>query len=243
MYNSNRIKAIKEKYPPGTRIKLIEMYDDYAPVESGTEGTVNFVDDAGQIHMTWDNGRTLALVPEYDKFNIIPSMQTFKLYMPLTVNEYTQHENGDWDEYPLKLNESTILSHYDKILTAILNQSMPEEKERGLMIYYDEDNGLKEKIHSLFFTVEKIGDRLMGVAECQIKRELNLNEIMLLKNWVTGQAADGVGESFEQHPIKIEDGEIYVSLWNYDDGWNVLTKEELECQNSQEHYQINEIRM
>ncbi len=52
----------------------------------------------------------------------------------------------------------------------------------------------------------------MGVAECQIKGELNAHEMMLSKNWVTGQAADGAGESFKQNPIKIEDGENYVSL-------------------------------
>lgn len=242
IYNLNRIKSIKEKYPTGIRIKLIQMNDDYDPVPSGTEGTVDFVDDAGQIHMTWDNGRTLALVWGVDRFNIIPTMQTFKLYMPLTVKEYTQHENGDWDEYPLELNESTKLSYYDEILEAILKERIPEEKERGLMIYYDEDDGLREKVHSLFFTVEKVGDRLMGVAECQIKGELNAYEMMLLKNWVTGQASDA-GESFEQHPIKIEDGEIYVSLWNYDDDWNVLTKEELNRQNSQEYQQTNEMKM
>jgi hypothetical protein len=44
------------------------MEDPYAPVESGTRGTVKHVDDAGQLHMQWDNGRTLALVPGEDSF-------------------------------------------------------------------------------------------------------------------------------------------------------------------------------
>ena len=30
------------------------MEDPYAPVESGTRGTVKHVDDAGQLHMQWD---------------------------------------------------------------------------------------------------------------------------------------------------------------------------------------------
>ena len=37
----------------------------------GTEGTVDMVDDIGQIHMKWDNGRTLALVPGEDSFSVI----------------------------------------------------------------------------------------------------------------------------------------------------------------------------
>ena len=65
------VASIKNKYPAGTRIKLIEMNDPWNPVEPGTEGTVEFVDDIGQIHMKWDNGRTLALVPGQDEFKII----------------------------------------------------------------------------------------------------------------------------------------------------------------------------
>ena len=63
------VASIKNKYPAGTRIKLIEMNDPWNPVEPGTEGTVKFVDDIGQ--MKWDNGRTLALVPGQDEFKII----------------------------------------------------------------------------------------------------------------------------------------------------------------------------
>ena len=61
----------KELYPKGTRIELIKMNDPYAPVPAGTRGTVEFVDDIGQIAMRWDNGRTLALVPSEDIFKKI----------------------------------------------------------------------------------------------------------------------------------------------------------------------------
>lgn len=60
--------GIKEAYPPGTRVLLINMEDPFAPVPSGTRGTVKAVDDIGQIHMQWDNGRTLAIVPGEDSF-------------------------------------------------------------------------------------------------------------------------------------------------------------------------------
>ena len=58
-------------YPKGTRIELIYMNDPYSPVPDGTKGTVTHVDDMGQIHMKWDNGRTLALVPQEDSFRKI----------------------------------------------------------------------------------------------------------------------------------------------------------------------------
>lgn len=65
------VASIKKKYPAGTRIKLINMNDTWHPVEPGTEGTVQFVDDIGQLHMKWDNGRTLSLFPGRDDFKII----------------------------------------------------------------------------------------------------------------------------------------------------------------------------
>lgn len=64
----NIIELTKQHYPKGTRIQLIEMGEDPHPIPSGTKGTVEFVDDMGQIHMKWDNSRSLALVPSEDRF-------------------------------------------------------------------------------------------------------------------------------------------------------------------------------
>ena len=61
----------KDGFPPGTRVELIRMDDPYSPVPAGTRGTVDFLDDLGQIHMKWDNGRTLAIVPQRDRFRKI----------------------------------------------------------------------------------------------------------------------------------------------------------------------------
>lgn len=63
-----KAERIKKNYRPGQRIKLIHMNDPYAPVPDGTEGSVRMVDDIGQIHMKWDNGRSLPLVPGVDRF-------------------------------------------------------------------------------------------------------------------------------------------------------------------------------
>lgn len=65
------VNAMKKIFTPGLRIKLESMRDPYA-VPDGTLGTVDFVDDSGQIHMKWDNGRTLALIYNEDCFQIIP---------------------------------------------------------------------------------------------------------------------------------------------------------------------------
>ena len=69
--NSRTVQMYKQIYPKGTRIELIAMEDPYAPIARGTKGTVVAVDDMGTIHMEWDNGRTLGLIPSEDEFKII----------------------------------------------------------------------------------------------------------------------------------------------------------------------------
>ena len=63
-----RVEDIKKTYPLGTRIELLSMNDAFAPVPSGTRGTVSFVDDIGTIHPVWDNGRTLGVIVGEDSF-------------------------------------------------------------------------------------------------------------------------------------------------------------------------------
>lgn len=70
MFDSKLVADLRSKYPEGTRIKLIFMNDKYAPPE-GSKGTVSTIDDLGQIHMKWDNGSTLAIIPSDDKFEIV----------------------------------------------------------------------------------------------------------------------------------------------------------------------------
>lgn len=61
MISKEVIKSLKEIYPVGTRVKLIQMEDDYAPPK-GTLGTVYGVDAIGSILVKWDNGSTLNVI-------------------------------------------------------------------------------------------------------------------------------------------------------------------------------------
>lgn len=61
-------ESTKKLYLPGTRIELLSMSDSYAPVPSGTRGTVKFVDSTGTLFPEWDNGRSLGVVPGEDSF-------------------------------------------------------------------------------------------------------------------------------------------------------------------------------
>ena len=67
------VERIRKEYPVGTRVELVRMDDPQAP-PIGTEGTVNRVDDAGNIMVSWDSGGGLNLVYGVDSFQIVPTM-------------------------------------------------------------------------------------------------------------------------------------------------------------------------
>ncbi len=69
--NEKHLQALRERYPAGTKIRLNHMDDPYAPIADGTVGEVQYVDDAGNIHMVWENGRTLSLIEGADSFTTI----------------------------------------------------------------------------------------------------------------------------------------------------------------------------
>ena len=69
-YNKENVERLRQRYPEGTRI-CVDSMDDYCPIESGTCGTVEFVDDAGTLHCKFDNGRTLGVIPGVDDFHIV----------------------------------------------------------------------------------------------------------------------------------------------------------------------------
>ena len=67
MPTQKQLEAMREMYPEGTAVKLLAMDDKFAP-PVGTLGLVTHVDDIGQIHVNWQNGSSLALIPDADSF-------------------------------------------------------------------------------------------------------------------------------------------------------------------------------
>ena len=114
------VKFIKEQYPKGTRIRLNSMEDPYAPIAPGTEGEVDFVDDSGTLHMKWDNGRSLAIIPGEDSFSVLPpKLTTLKLYMPLTADFYEPNEYGDLDDNGVTLEGSELRDYASHFLSSV----------------------------------------------------------------------------------------------------------------------------
>jgi hypothetical protein len=56
------VAHLREMYPKGTRVELISMDDPYTRLKPGDKGRVDFVDDTGTLHTTWDSGSYLGVV-------------------------------------------------------------------------------------------------------------------------------------------------------------------------------------
>lgn len=55
----------------GDRVELLSMSNDPNPIPSGMQGTVQHIDGGGTVHVTWDNGRNLGMIPGTDVWRVI----------------------------------------------------------------------------------------------------------------------------------------------------------------------------
>lgn len=72
------IQRLREQYPKGSRVEILEsVTDPYHPLPAGSKGTVWAVDDAGQLHINWDEGGSLALIYGIDSFRKIGDLEEY----------------------------------------------------------------------------------------------------------------------------------------------------------------------
>lgn len=60
MISRDQLQHLREAYPKGSHVELVQMDDPQAP-PIGTHGTVIGVDDIGSIMVDWDNGCGLSV--------------------------------------------------------------------------------------------------------------------------------------------------------------------------------------
>ena len=214
---------LRNQFPAGSRIQTWELDDPRNTLEEA--GTLEHIDDSGRFHVRQSDGGECVLTLGEEMFSVHPPESTqLKLYMPLTASFYARNEWGDWDETGEEWDGRTLLDYEDRILGFMVRNRVPEEAGRGLMLWCDKEF-LDVKVRSAVFTAEARDGRLWGVAECQVVGQLSPEELTGLKDYLTGQAADGVGEGLEQQAIRVDGGELYVHLWQ-SEGWSIQTEGE-----------------
>jgi hypothetical protein len=52
-------------------VELVHTSDPYTQLKPGDKGTVQFTDDLGTLHVRWDSGSSLGLVPRKDHWVLL----------------------------------------------------------------------------------------------------------------------------------------------------------------------------
>jgi hypothetical protein len=55
----------------GDRVRLVSLTDMFIELGAGATGTVRFIDDHGTVHVEWDMGNRLGLIPGIDRWEVI----------------------------------------------------------------------------------------------------------------------------------------------------------------------------
>ena len=143
-------------------------------------------------------------------------------------------DEGDGDMFTV--GDSYLADSADEIVGALKEYTADDEND--MAAYYNEDDGVSEKLTSAVWSVELHGNRLFGRIDCSLKEALTAEETEALRDWLTGQCSDGLGEGFEQQPIDTMDGELFVSFWNSGDDYAMMTENEFDV-----YLQQNEMQM
>ncbi len=141
-------------------------------------------------------------------------------YCPLTLQ--IPDEDGELSE----IDNSLLVDYeYD------IRETIQKEQHRDLndmAHYYWGNDGVKAKLTSAVWDVEQRNGELFGSIHVRFKEPLTDAETTALKEWISGQNSDGLGEGFEQHPIESEDGDLYVSYWHSGDDYFLYDEDEME---------------
>ena len=145
---------------------------------------------------------------------------SFKLYVPLLV--HFNEPGQPWNSLN-ELEEDNGAFYTDEISEAV-KDSMHSMGSRGLA---DDIHGpMREKIVSVTADVTEQNGQLFGVLNFISNQELTQREKALLEFWTYEEMAGEWSAQFENQPIPVEDGEVYVSFYNDIYDYKVETEEE-----------------
>lgn len=149
-----------------------------------------------------------------------------KLYCPLTfqIEPEEDEDYGDLTEV-----DSANYIHYDDEINEIISKEFDhdeDEREHGLNAYTRSEH-LAKKVYSIFPSVETRDGDLYGVVTIKSYGELERADLIELTEEIEGQLADGFGEGFEQHEIRLGEDVVYISFWNSEDNYFIKPESEV----------------
>ena len=64
------LAELKKRFPAGALVELVKMEDGDSP-PMGAQGEVLHVDAWGTVHVLWETGSTLGIVPSVDEIRLV----------------------------------------------------------------------------------------------------------------------------------------------------------------------------
>ncbi len=152
-------------------------------------------------------------------------------YCPLEGNIYNYGMASSF------LAEDSVLVDYKSVIEELLEREQTPDCDMAK--YVGEQAGIGNRLILAEWKVEEIGDTLYGRIDCYLDGKLDKSELEKLREALIGQNSDGLGESLEQHPIKMDYRDLYVSFWNSKSDYFLKTSDEFE----EYLHQQNEMKM
>lgn len=157
----------------------------------------------------------------------VPSVRQ-EYYFPLTVNLYTANRWGDYDDDPEEYDGRFAARYEDKIRQALRVYNRDDGED--MAAYFHGNNTVVAKLRSATWDFKRRGGELYGCVTVETAGQLTAEQEADLKDWITGQNSDGLGEGFEQQEINIDcyssSGRICVSFWHSGDDYFVDNEDE-----------------
>ncbi len=120
MLKQSQIDKIKKEYTEGTKVILLNMEGE-SQMPRGLKGEVDHVDDAGQIHVRWENGSSLALNVEVDTFHKVEPEEKISVVLV------------EPNKYPEVVEIEDTLEAMQKIVGGYIEQYMPFDDEVAII--------------------------------------------------------------------------------------------------------------
>lgn len=148
-----------------------------------------------------------------------------RYYFPLTCS--MEDEDGELYE-----SDADMLLPYSEQIQDAIERDQARDIDTMAMYFWCIDSktneAIKNKLLTIRWGVEEIRGQLYGCVEVTSTAPLTAQEEAAMKEWISGQNSDGLGEGFEQRPIETDYGNIYVHFWNTGDDYFVLNTDEFE---------------
>ena len=144
-------------------------------------------------------------------------MKTINFYFPLRGDIVERSDDGFYDyEDVYEVYGGTLSEYKDEIESRFADYLDGDDMSQ----YFDESDNAEvaSVLQSMDWSFVNINYELFGKVTVGLLDDISDEGIKSLKDFITGQNSDGLGEGFEQQDIELgDDRRMNLHMWSYDE--------------------------